>query len=320
MRVLVTGGAGFIGSNYVRQIVTGELSGVSAVTVVDKLTYAGSRSRFSESTLKLINFVEGDIRNQDLMEKLIGNCDAIVNFAAETHVDRSISDPQIFATTNILGTSTLLEIARKQGNKRFIQISTDEVYGTLEKGSWTEDSPLLPNSPYSASKASADLICRAYSKTFELDLCITRCSNNYGPFQFPEKVIPLFITNIIEGRKLPVYGKGTNVRDWLHVDDHCRAIHLVLQRGNKGEIYNIGGGRELSNLELTKKILNILGKDESWIEFVEDRLGHDFRYSVDFQKISKQIGYTPQKDFEVGIEETINWYLENPNWWRSLKK
>lgn len=320
MRVLVTGGAGFIGSNYVRQIVTGELSGVSAVTVVDKLTYAGSRSRFSESTLKLINFVEGDIRNQDLMEKLIGNCDAIVNFAAETHVDRSISDPQIFATTNILGTSTLLEIARKQGNKRFIQISTDEVYGTLEKGSWTEDSPLLPNSPYSASKASADLICRAYSKTFELDLCITRCSNNYGPFQFPEKVIPLFITNIIEGRKLPVYGKGSNVRDWLHVDDHCRAIHLVLQRGNKGEIYNIGGGRELSNLELTKKILNILGKDESWIDFVEDRLGHDFRYSVDFQKISKQIGYTPQKDFEVGIEETINWYLENPNWWRSLKK
>jgi len=320
MRVLVTGGAGFIGSNYVRQIVDGKLTEISEVTVVDKLTYAGSKHRFSDSTLNSINFVEGDIRDQDKMEKLILNCDAVVNFAAETHVDRSITDPQIFAQTNILGTSTLLEVLRKQGNKRFIQISTDEVYGTVKEGSWTEDSPLLPNSPYSASKASADLICRAYSNTFDLDLCITRCSNNYGPFQFPEKIIPLFITNIIEGRKVPVYGSGSNVRDWLHVDDHCRAIHLVLLKGFKGEVYNVGGGRELTNLELTRNILSSLGKDDSWIEFVEDRPGHDFRYSVDFQKISGQVGYTPQKSFEVGILETIEWYLENSNWWRSLKK
>lgn len=319
MRLLVTGGAGFIGSNYVRQVVNDHLTGIREITVLDKLTYAGSKSRFSASELKKFEFIEGDIRHLDKVEKLINNCDAIINFAAETHVDRSITDPQVFVSTNILGTSTLLDVARKLGNKRFIQVSTDEVYGTTDKGSWTEDSPLLPNSPYSASKASADLICRAYSKTFEVDLCITRCSNNYGPFQFPEKVIPLFITNLIQGKKVPVYGSGVNVRDWLHVDDHCRAIHLVLLRGNSGEIYNVGGGRELTNLELTKRILNVMDRDESWIEFVKDRQGHDFRYSVDFQKISNELGYSPQKDFESGIKETVSWYLNNDNWWRSFK-
>jgi dTDP-glucose 4,6-dehydratase len=320
MKILVTGGAGFIGSNYVRQVVEGDFKGISKVTVLDKLTYAGTKSRFSEAILNQIEFIQGDIRDKVLMARLVERNDAILNFAAETHVDRSIVDPEIFTSTNIIGTSTILDSVRMFEGKRFVQISTDEVYGTLNEGSWTEESCLLPNSPYSASKASADLICRAYARTFGMDVLVTRCSNNYGPFQFPEKVIPFFVTNLIEGKKVPLYGTGMNVRDWLHVSDHCRAINLVLLEGRRGEIYNVGGGRELTNLELTKLILQYLGKDHTWIQHVEDRKGHDFRYSVNFEKIARETGYSPSKSFEVGLQETINWYLENPDWWKHLKK
>jgi dTDP-glucose 4,6-dehydratase len=320
MKILVTGGAGFIGSNYVRQVVEGDFKGISKVTVLDKLTYAGTKSRLSEAILNQIEFIQGDIRDKVLMARLVERNDAILNFAAETHVDRSIVDPEIFTSTNIIGTSTILDSVRMFEGKRFVQISTDEVYGTLNEGSWTEESCLLPNSPYSASKASADLICRAYARTFGMDVLVTRCSNNYGPFQFPEKVIPFFVTNLIEGKKVPLYGTGMNVRDWLHVSDHCRAINLVLLEGRRGEIYNVGGGRELTNLELTKLILQYLGKDHTWIQHVEDRKGHDFRYSVNFEKIARETGYSPSKSFEVGLQETINWYLENPDWWKHLKK
>lgn len=320
MKVLVTGGAGFIGANYVRQVIEGENFGIRQVTVVDKLTYAGAKNRLSDSILNEINFIEGDIRDKFLMERLVRDNDAILNFAAETHVDRSINSPEVFISTNVLGTSTILDLVKKFEDKRFVQVSTDEVYGTLNEGSWSEESCLLPNSPYSASKASGDLICRAYSKTFGLDVLVTRCSNNYGPFQFPEKIIPLFITNLIESKRVPIYGTGMNVRDWLHVNDHCRAINLVLLKGRSGEIYNIGGGRELTNLDLTNLILQYMGRDGTWIEYVEDRKAHDFRYSVNFDKLVQETGYSPVKDFELGLKETINWYVENPDWWGPLKK
>ena len=244
----------------------------------------------------------------------------IVNFAAESHVDRSITGARDFVETNVLGTQNLLDAAWRNSVKTFLQISTDEVYGTIDEGSWDENFPLLPNSPYSASKASADLLARSYHRTFGMDVRITRCSNNYGPHQFPEKVIPLFVTNLIDKKKVPLYGKGLNVRDWLHVDDHCRGIHAVLTQGKSGEIYNIGGGRELTNRELTSIILEKMDRDDSSIEFVQDRLGHDLRYSVSIKKISSELGYTPQVPFEHGIEQTIDWYKSNENWWRPLKK
>lgn len=320
MRVLVTGGAGFVGSNYVRRILDGSLSGVSAVTVLDKLTYAGTMTNFSELNKESFEFIEGDICDENLVMKLANRHDVIVNFAAESHVDRSITSPRDFVLTNVLGTQTLLEAANRTDIKTFIQISTDEVYGSISEGSWIETDPLLPNSPYAASKASAELVSRSYFKTFGLDVRITRCSNNYGPNQFPEKIIPLFITNLIDGIKVPVYGAGVNVRDWLHVDDHCWGIHLVLQKGAAGEIYNIGGGTELTNLQLTSKILALMGLNNEMIDFVPDRLGHDIRYSVDINKISTELMYKPQVQWEVGILNTINWYLENESWWRQLKK
>ena len=320
MRVLVTGGAGFVGSNYVRRILDGTLSGVTAVTVLDKLSYAGSRANLSKVDKESFEFIEGDICDVKLVSELAKRHDVIVNFAAESHVDRSIINPKDFVITNVLGTQTLLDAAIRGVIETFIQVSTDEVYGSISEGSWVESDPLLPNSPYAASKASAELISRAYFKTFGLDVRITRCSNNYGPYQFPEKIIPLFVTNLIDGIKVPVYGDGHNVRDWLHVDDHCGGIHSVLQRGTAGETYNIGGGTELTNLELTYKILSLMGRSNEMLEYVGDRLGHDERYSVDASKIKTELSYKPQVDWEVGIANTVNWYLENESWWRQLKK
>ena len=319
MRVLVTGGAGFIGSNFVRRVIDGSLSGISEVVVADKLTYAGTLSNFSSKEAQSFRFLQGDICDPEFVASALGNIDAVLNFAAESHVDRSIKSAFEFVNTNIQGTQNLLDSCRKSDVNNYVQISTDEVYGSIATGSWAETEPLLPNSPYAASKASADLMVRAANVTHGLNTRITRCSNNYGPNQFPEKVIPLFVTNLIEEKKVPVYGNGLNIRDWLHVDDHIRGIHLVLLKGNQGSVYNIGGGRELTNLELTDSILNFMGKTKNEITYVEDRVGHDQRYSVDFSKIQNELGYLPQVSFEDGLRETIEWYKSNSSWWKPLK-
>lgn len=320
MKLLVTGGAGFIGSNFVRRVADGTLSGYSNITVLDKLTYAGTLTNLSEIDSRSFDFIEGDICDSTLITNLLNNHDAIINFAAESHVDKSISDASEFIRTNVQGTHTLLQSAVHCGTKVFVQVSTDEVYGSIIRGSWNEEFPLAPNSPYAASKASADLISQAYANTFGLDLRITRCSNNYGRNQFPEKIIPLFITNIIDGKKVPIYGTGLNVRDWLNVDDHCLGIHKVLMSQEKGSVFNIGGGQELSNLELTYKIIDYMGVSENFIEFVPDRQGHDFRYSVDVSKIKSKLGFSPIVTFEKGLSETIDWYVNNEKWWRPLIK
>jgi dTDP-glucose 4,6-dehydratase len=317
---LVTGGAGFIGSNFARRIVDGTYSGFSSITILDKLTYAGTLTNLLEIPPGEFNFIQGDICDQELVDRLAKEHDVIVNFAAESHVDRSISGAREFIATNVLGTQTMLDAVKKSNVETFLQVSTDEVYGSIPVGSWPESDPLLPNSPYAASKASADLICRSYFKTHGLDVRVTRCSNNYGRNQYPEKVIPLFVTNLIDNRKVPVYGSGLNVRDWLHVDDHCYGIYLALTKGKAGEIYNIGGGTELNNIELTEKILNLMGKDDSSIEYVEDRKGHDLRYSVDISKITRELGYKPQVKWETGLRDTVEWYLANEAWWRPLTK
>ena len=322
MRLLVTGAAGFIGSNFVRMIANGELQGISSVIVLDKLTYAGLRENLdSVGHIYNYSFVEGDICDSNLVTSLLQAVDAIINFAAESHVDRSISGAADFVQTNIVGVQVLLDAIKASGGKiRFLQVSTDEVYGSIKSGSWTEEWPLQPNSPYSASKAGGELLARSYNRTHNLDVVITRCSNNYGTHQFPEKLIPLFITNLIEGKKVPVYGTGKNVRDWLHADDHCRGIYAVLMNGKSGEVYNIGGGRELTNNEVTSLILKAMDKDESSIEYVEDRKGHDLRYSVDWAKINRELEYEPKIKFEDGLKETIKWYHENEAWWKPLKK
>ena len=320
MRLLVTGGAGFIGSNFVRRIVNGTYSGVSQLTVLDKLTYAGTLKNLEMLPADSFEFIKGDITNPDLISDLTKRHDAIVNFAAESHVDRSITGARDFIETNVLGVQNLLAASLQNQVSVFVQVSTDEVYGSISEGSWSEEYPLLPNSPYSASKASADLICRSYNRTFEMDIRVTRCSNNYGPHQFPEKVIPLFVTNLIDNGKVPLYGNGLNVRDWLHVDDHCDGIYSVLSEGKSGNIYNIGGGRELTNRELTEIILRKFDRNESSIEYVTDRLGHDLRYSVSHEKITRELGYKPKINFEDGIKETIEWYKRNESWWRPLKK
>ena len=322
MKILVTGGAGFIGSNFVRMALTDRLAvkDIEKLTVLDALTYAGD-----EENLALVandsryKFTKGDIRDESLVDDLMQNHDYVVHFAAESHVDRSIEGGSEFVSTNVMGTQVLLDAARRNQIKRFVHISTDEVYGSIEKGAWPEDHPLLPNSPYSASKAGSDLLVRAYHRTHKLDTIITRCSNNYGHYQFPEKVIPLFVTNILEGKKVPLYGQGLNVRDWLHVDDHCRGIALALVKGRAGEIYNIGGGTELTNLELTYKILEVMGVGEEVIEKVEDRKGHDLRYSVDITKISSELGYQPEVNFDEGLKATAQWYKENQTWWKKHK-
>jgi dTDP-glucose 4,6-dehydratase len=322
MRLLVTGGAGFIGSNFVRRIADSTLNGISSVTVLDKLTYAGVRENLSTAeSLPGYQFIEGDICDPQIVSSLIGEVDAVVNFAAESHVDRSITNAADFIETNVAGVQVLLDAINATKKKiRFIQVSTDEVYGSINLGTWAEDSPLLPNSPYSASKAGGELLARSYNKTHGTDVVITRCSNNYGPFHFPEKLIPLFITNLLEGKKVPVYGNGKNVRDWLHVDDHCQGIYKVLMNGKSGEVYNIGGGQELTNLEITHLILKAMNSSESSIDYVEDRKGHDFRYSVNWSRINQELGYEPKVRFEDGLAETIRWYKENEVWWKPLKK
>ena len=319
MRLLVTGGAGFIGSNFVRRVIDGSLLGITSVTVLDKLTYAGTLTNLKNLKFSDYEFIQGDICDSDLLNQLFPGFDAVLNFAAESHVDRSITGAKDFVYTNVLGVQNLLDAARNASVQTFIQISTDEVYGSIANGSWPETDPLLPNSPYAASKASGDLLARSYYKTHGMDIRITRCSNNYGPNQFPEKVIPLFVTNLLENKKIPVYGSGLNVRDWLHVDDHCSGIHSALMKGKAGEIYNIGGGLELTNLELTEKILNLMGKNDSEIEYVQDRKGHDLRYSVDWTKAKNEIGYSPKVKFEDGLLATIKWYQENESWWKPLK-
>ncbi|TDD93268.1 dTDP-glucose 4,6-dehydratase [Saccharopolyspora karakumensis] len=322
MRILVTGGAGFIGSHYVRQLLSGAYPAFSGaeVIVLDKLTYAGNEANLAEvADDPRLRFVRGDICDRDLLGEVMTSVDVVVHFAAETHVDRSITGSDAFVVTNVVGTNALLQAALEAGVGKFVHVSTDEVYGSIETGSWPEDHLLEPNSPYSAAKAGSDLLARAYHRTHGLSVCITRCSNNYGPYQFPEKVLPLFITNLMDGRKVPLYGDGMNVRDWLHVGDHCRGIQLVAESGTPGEIYNIGGGTELTNRELTERLLAEFGLDFSMVEPVEDRKGHDRRYSVDHTKIA-ELGYAPQIDFEAGLRDTIAWYRQNRSWWEPLKE
>jgi dTDP-glucose 4,6-dehydratase len=322
MKLLVTGGAGFIGSHYVRSVLTGAWGGAEPdlVIMLDAFTYAGNRANLAPvADDPRLRIVEGDILDRELVDKLIGEVDAVVHFAAESHVDRSILGARDFVMTNVVGTQTLLDSALALGVDKFVHVSTDEVYGSIESGSWDENEPLLPNSPYSASKASSDLLARAYFRTHGVPVCITRCSNNYGPYQFPEKVIPLFVTNLVDGANVPLYGEGTNVRDWLHVDDHCRGIHLVLTNGRVGETYNIGGGTELTNKELTGLLLEATGADWDRVDRVKDRLGHDLRYSVDISKISAELGYQPLVPFEQGLAETVQWYRDNRDWWEPLK-
>jgi len=320
MNILVTGGAGFIGSNFIRYMARSHPD--YRVINVDKLTYAGNLDNLVElEKSEKYEFIRADIADLKAMEDIVcQGFDVIVNFAAESHVDRSIEDPGVFVRTNVIGTQVLLDTARKYGITRFVQISTDEVYGTLgEEGLFSEWSPLAPNSPYSASKAGADLLVRSYGETYGMHVNITRCSNNYGPYQFPEKLIPLMITNALRDMTLPVYGDGLNIRDWLHVEDHCRAIDLVLHRGSEGEVYNIGGNNERTNLQVVQTILVKLGKSETLIGYVEDRLGHDRRYAIDASKIRKELGWQPKYDYESGIMQTIQWYLDNQKWLKRIR-
>ncbi|MFD5248568.1 dTDP-glucose 4,6-dehydratase [Amycolatopsis sp. NPDC058340] len=322
MRVLVTGGAGFIGSHYVRQVLTGAYPSLAdaELIVLDKLTYAGNEANLEPVRKNpRYRFEKGDICDGALVSELMRGVDLVVHFAAESHVDRSIAGAADFVLTNVLGTQTLLQAALEAEVGKFVHVSTDEVYGSIEEGSWAEDHALEPNSPYSASKASSDLLARSFFRTHGLPVCVTRCSNNYGPYQFPEKVIPLFVTNLLDGKKVPLYGDGLNVRDWLHVDDHCHGIQLVADGGRPGEVYNIGGGTELTNRELTERLLTAVGADWESVEPVEDRKGHDRRYSVDITKISEELGYAPRQSFEDGLAETVAWYSGNRAWWEPLK-
>ncbi len=320
MRYFVTGAAGFIGSHFVRQLLAGEYgTEVTGVTVYDKLTYAGNLANLAAvADDPRYTFVQGDICDGDLLDQVLPGHDVVVNFAAETHVDRSIHGPQDFIITNVVGTQTILDACLRHQVARTVHIGTDEVYGSIDTGSWTENEPLLPNSPYSAAKAAAEMLVRAYYVTYGLNVSSTRCSNNYGPYQFPEKVVPLFVTNLIDGGKVPLYGDGMNVRDWLHVDDHCRGIAIVMAKGKAGESYNIGGGLELNNRELTERVLAAMGADWSSVQPVDDRKGHDRRYSVDDSKV-RALGYAPQHSFDEGLTETVAWYQANEAWWRPLK-
>jgi dTDP-glucose 4,6-dehydratase len=321
MRLLVTGGAGFIGSHYVRTLLGGGYAGYEAaeVTVYDKLTYAGNLENLAPvADNPRYRFMRGDICDSRLLDEVLPGHDAVLNFAAETHVDRSISGAADFVVTNVLGAQTLFDACLRARVPRVVQVSTDEVYGSIPEGSWTEQHVLLPNSPYSAAKAGADLLARAHAVTYGLNISVTRCTNNYGPYQFPEKVIPLFVTNLMDGRPVPLYGDGLNVRDWLHVTDHCRGIQLVLTSGTPGEVYNIGGGVELTNIELTRRLLAACGASWDSVEHVEDRKGHDRRYSLDDSKL-RALGYAPSVDFESGLAETIRWYRDNRAWWEPLR-
>ncbi|MFI6259757.1 dTDP-glucose 4,6-dehydratase [Micromonospora zamorensis] len=328
MRILVTGGAGFIGSEYVRLLLgkpLGSAEGVpplepAVVTVLDKLTYSGNMANLDPvRDDPRLRFVQGDICDPVVVDQVVADHDVIVHFAAESHVDRSIAGAAPFVTTNVLGTQTLLDAALRHQTGRFVHVSTDEVYGSIDEGSWTETWPLAPNSPYSASKAGSDLLALSYHRTHGMDVVVTRCSNNYGPYQFPEKVIPLFVSNLLDGGTVPLYGDGGNIRDWLHVHDHCRGIAMVQQKGRAGEVYNIGGGTELTNKELTGLLLDACGAGWDRVVPVTDRKGHDRRYSLDISKISEELGYTPSITLDNGLADTVRWYQDNRTWWEPLK-
>ncbi|MEU2793394.1 dTDP-glucose 4,6-dehydratase [Streptomyces sp. NPDC007100] len=320
MKILVTGGAGFIGSHYVRTLLEGgyEEYEDAEVTVLDKLTYAGNRDNLPAAHPRLA-FVQGDICDLPLLLDVFPGHDAVVHFAAESHVDRSLESAAEFVATNVGGTQNVMEAALRAGVPRVVHVSTDEVYGSIDEGSWTEEWPLLPNSPYAASKAGSDLVARAYWRTHGLNVSVTRCSNNYGPYQHPEKLIPRFVTSLLEGGTVPLYGDGGNIREWLHVDDHCRAIQLVLTRGRAGEIYNVGGGNEQTNRQITERLLELTGCDWSHVVRVADRKGHDLRYSLDESKIRTELGYAPRIPFEDGLAATAAWYRDNPGWWKAAR-
>lgn len=318
MRILVTGGAGFIGSNFVRRCFEGKYQEIQEVIVLDSLTYAGNLENLVPVWKeKNFTFVKGSLTDKETLRNLIKDVDAVINFAAESHVDKSITHPSVFLETNILGVFEILDCIKSE-DIRMIQVSTDEVYGSISEGSWDENSPLLPNSPYSASKASAEMICRSYVQTHNLNIVITRCSNNYGPFHHPEKFIPKTITNLLQALPVPIYGNGLNSRDWIHVDDHCDGIYLALIEGIAGESYNIGGNNEYTNIELVRLVLELMGETQDQIEYVPDRLGHDFRYSLDSSKSRIQLGFEPKINFLEGIAEVIQWYAENEKWWRPI--
>jgi dTDP-glucose 4,6-dehydratase len=321
VRYFVTGGAGFIGSHFIRSLLATNSGTVEKVTVLDKFTYSGNPANLVEFTDdSRFHLVKGDICDSSLVKSSLQGHDIVVHFAAESHVDRSIQSASPFIMTNVLGTQTLLEAARDNRVSTFVHVSTDEVYGSIDTGSWTEEEPLLPNSPYAASKAGSDLVARSFHRTYGMDIRVTRCSNNFGTHQYPEKMIPLFVTNLIDDIKVPLYGDGLNIRDWLHVEDHCRGIAAVIEKGQPGEIYNIGGGTELTNLEITRMILDLCDKDDGFINPVADRLGHDRRYSVDWAKSKRDLGYSPMHTLSDSLPEIIDWYRKNESWWRPLKK
>ncbi|GAA3854203.1 dTDP-glucose 4,6-dehydratase [Streptomyces sedi] len=317
-RVLVAGGAGFIGSHYVRTLLTGGYPAWAdvSVTVLDKLTYSGNLASLAPVEGRFA-FVRGDICDTELLSRVVPGHDVVVNFAAETHVDRSITGPDVFAQTNVLGTHRLVRAASEAGVGVFVQVSTDEVYGSIAEGSWAEDAPVSPNSPYSAAKAGGDHLALAYARTHGMDVRLTRCGNNYGPYQYPEKIIPLFVTRLLEGRKVPLYGDGLNEREWIHVDDHCRGIQLVAERGRAGEVYHVSGSTPLTNLELTERLLRALDLGSDRIEWVEDRKGHDQRYALDDSKL-RALGFRPGTGFDEGLADTVRWYVERPDWWKPL--
>ena len=325
--LLITGGCGFIGSNLVRFVLNHRPDW--RITNLDALTYSGNAENLADVQQDTAldgryRFVHGDIRDAELMDRLVDECDVVAHLAAESHVDRSIIDAKPFVDTNVLGTQTLLDAVRRRGERRMVHVSTDEVYGSLPlepvHERFTESTPIAPNSPYSASKAASDLLVRSYHHTYGMDLVTTRCSNNFGPYQFPEKVIPLFVTNLLEDRKVPLYGDGRNVRDWVHVDDHCEALLVVLERGRSGEVYNIGGDNERSNVDLTHAILEVMGKDQTMIERVKDRLGHDLRYAIDATKMDRELGWRPTRSaWPAALEATVRWYTDHRQWWQSVK-
>ncbi len=323
MRLLVTGGAGFIGSRYVRGLLAGDYAFDAdlTVTVLDALTYAGSLTNLEPVLADpRLRFVHGDIADETLVEEVLPGHDAVVNIAAESHVDRSIAGPAAFVRTNVLGTQVLLEAARRAGTGRFVQVSTDEVYGSIGAGSWDEATPLSPSSPYSASKAAADLVALAYARTFDLDVVVTRGSNTYGPYQYPEKLVPLFVTNLLDGRPVPLYGDGLHRRDWLHVDDHCRGIHLALRHGRAGEVYHVGGGTELTNRELTDRLVSAVGADPALVVPAQDRRAHDRRYSIDGSKAERELGYRAEVPFDDGLASVVGWYRDHRAWWEPLRR
>ncbi len=321
-KILITGGAGFIGSNFIRFLLKelrNKNKGLSVINL-DKLTYSGNLANLKDIEKdSRYKFVKGDICDKRLVEKVVKGCSMVVNFAAESHVDRSISDAEIFIKSNVLGTQVLLDACRKYNVKKYIQISTDEVYGSIKKGRFKEADNLRPNSPYAASKAAADLLCRSYYITHELPVVIVRSCNNFGPYQYPEKIMPLFITNLMEDKKVPVYADGKNSREWIYVVDNCRAINKVMEKGKPGEVYNIGSGKELKNIDLTKKIIKALNKNKTYIKFVKDRPGHDMRYALSSKKIN-DIGWKPEYNFNKALSLTVDWYRKNPRWWKKLKK